>query len=403
MRRFERYAAVLTLGVVSACPPARRDEAILRASWKQFRATFMQPDGRIVRPEHRNDTVSEAQAYAMLRAAWMNDQASFDRIWHWTETHLSRTLLDKDRLLAWQPHGPDGGQVVDWNPASDADQDYALALLLAASRWQTPSAEGLAPYENRARAVLSDLLAYATARDRDEALLLLPGPWADEWRAGGYLVLNPSYFSPAWYRVFYEFSGDSRWNELAESSYRVLETVCGATGDSTIHAVPDWIQWRSANDWRPRDDGRAPSSWDAVRVPWRVGTDWLWFKPPQAVAFVSRCLEPLVERQMSVHGGMAAELSLSGEALGATDHPLANAMFAFAVLDDDRQQRLMERTLARSAGTSGDRLFFEDPQSYYVNALAYLPFLARAGWYLPPRAAAWTIRQRQDASEPRGK
>lgn len=386
MKWFRRYAVALTLSAISACPPARHDAEILRASWREFRAAFVQPDGRIVRLEHSNDTVSEAQAYGMLRAAWMNDQASFDRIWRWTEAHLSRTLQDKDHLLAWhwQPHGPSGGQVVDWNPASDADQDYALALLLAASRWKTPAAEGLVRYEDRARAVLSDLLTYATARDRDGTLLLLSGPWADERQTGGYLVLNPSYFSPAWYRVFHQFSSDGRWNELAESSYRVLETVCGSTGDSAIRAVPDWIQWRSADDWRPRDDGRAPSSWDAVRVPWRVGTDWLWFKHPQALAFVGRCLEPLVDRQLSVHGGMAVELSLSGEALGAIDHPLANAMFAFAVPNDDRQYRLMERTLASSAGTSRDQLFFEDPRSYYVNALAYLPFLARAGRYLPP-------------------
>lgn len=394
MKRFKNYAVVLTLGAITACPPARRDAEILRASWREFRAAFMQPDGRIVRPEYGNDTVSEAQAYGMLRAAWMNDQPAFDLIWRWSETHLSRTRLGADRLLAWhwEPHGPSGGQVVDWNPATDADQDYALALLLAASRWQTPAAEGFARYEDRARAVLSDLLAHATARDQDGTVLLLPGPWADERDTGGVLVLNPSYFSPAWYRVFYQFSSDSRWNELAESSYRVLETICGVTGHSEIRAVPDWIRWRSARDWRPRDDGGAASSWDAVRVPWRVGTDWLWFKHPRAAAFVSRCLQPLVDRQLAVHGGMAVELSPSGEALGAIDHPLANAMFAFAVVDDGRQQRLMERTLARSAGMSRDRLFFEDPQSYYVNALAYLPFLARAGWYLPPRVAARTVR-----------
>jgi endo-1,4-beta-D-glucanase Y len=68
MKRFERYAVVLTLGAISACPPARRDAEMLRASWREFRAAFMQPDGRIVRPEYGNDTVSEAQAYGMLRA-----------------------------------------------------------------------------------------------------------------------------------------------------------------------------------------------------------------------------------------------------------------------------------------------------------------------------------------------
>jgi len=92
--------------------------------------------------------------------------------------------------------------------------------------------------------------------------------------------------------------------------------------------------------------------------------------------------------QVSLHGGMAGELSLSGEALGAIDHPLANAMFAFAVLDADEQRRLLGRVVARSVGRGSNRLLFDDAQSYYVNGLAYLPFLARAGRYVPPGVPA---------------
>jgi len=84
---------------------------------------------------------------------------------------------------------------------------------------------------------------------------------------------------------------------------------------------------------------------------------------------------------------MAVEVSLSGEALGAIDHPLANAMFAFTVLDAERQSRLMKRILAKTAGRSSGDLFFDQPWDYYVNSLSYLPSLARAGSYLPPPAA----------------
>ena len=34
--------------------------------------------------------------------------------------------------------------------------------------------------------------------------------------------------------------------------------------------------------------------------------------------------------------------------------------------------------------TRNGRLFFDDPDRYYVNSLAYLPFLARSGGYRPP-------------------
>lgn len=390
MMRLRWPTLVSIMSATFLCGLPTPDSTIVDASWRQFVATFVQLDGRVVRPEHDGDTVSEAQAYGMLRAAWMRDQPAFDRIWRWSETHLSRTLRGEDHLLAWHwKPDPSGttGRVVDWNPASDADQDYAFALLLAASHWQTPSLTGLPRYDDHARVILSDLLAHATTRDRDGTLVLLPGPWAHERSRDGHVVLNPSYFAPAWYRVFSRFTGDSRWDELIAGSYRVLEAVCGVPGLS-IRAVPDWVQWQSARVWRPRDDVQAMSSWDAVRVPWRVGTDWLWFQAPEAFRFATRCLQPLVDRQLARHGGMAVEVSLSGEALGAIDHPLANAMFSFAVLDAERQSRLMQRILAKTAGRSPEGLFFDHPRGYYVNSLSYLPFLARAGSYLPPRGIA---------------
>ena len=42
--------------------------------------TIVTQDGRVRRPESGDDTVSEGQAYLLLRAAWMDDRAAFDRI-----------------------------------------------------------------------------------------------------------------------------------------------------------------------------------------------------------------------------------------------------------------------------------------------------------------------------------
>lgn len=50
-------------------------DAILAASWQFYKSHFIQADGRVVRPDNQNDTVSEGQAYALLRAVWSNDQA----------------------------------------------------------------------------------------------------------------------------------------------------------------------------------------------------------------------------------------------------------------------------------------------------------------------------------------
>jgi len=72
--------------------------------------------------------------------------------------------------------------------------------------------------------------------------------------------------------------------------------------------------------------------------------------------------------------------------LSGDDHPLANAMYAFALSSDRERDRLLARVRARLVETS-DGLFFGEADRYYVNSLAYLPFLVRAGRYAPPASA----------------
>ncbi len=134
-------AALLLPGCAGVEPGApagpRTERDLLRLTWEGYRRRFIQHDGRVIRPRDGNDTVSEGQAYAVLRAVWMDDQAAFDAVYGWTETHLSRVKARGDHLLAWRwGRGTDGNWgVLDWAAASDADEDYALALLFAARRW----------------------------------------------------------------------------------------------------------------------------------------------------------------------------------------------------------------------------------------------------------------------------
>ena len=367
------------LVLLVSCRSPASDVALVRQSWEAYRATFVTADGRVVRPESGGDTVSEGQAYTLLRAAWMDDQATFDRVWSWTRLHLSRTDRDGTALLAWHWVPEGGGHVDDWNVATDADGDLALALLLAADRWKVPRHPGLPPYREAAGDLLRDLLAYAWTADETGTPVLLPGAWADQRNEGRGLVLNPSYLAPASYRLFHRATGDVRWLELAVGSYDVLETLCGSSRRTP--AGPDWVRWWSQSRWTPEGGDNARSSWDAVRVPWRVATDWLWFDEPRARRYLSQCVAPLVRPRLS--HGMAVAYDTEGEVLEADDHPLANALYSFALADARERDRLLDRVRGRLVHTA-QGVFFGEPDRYYVNSLAYLPFLARARRYEPP-------------------
>ena len=159
-----------------------------------------QSDGQVIIPEEGGGTISEAQAYALLRAVWANDATVFNRVYLWTYEKLSRGRAHGDRLLSWRwGRLPDGSWgVLDANSATDGDLDYALALVLAARKgWRAPS--GLPDYREEARRVQADILAKEVVALPDGDLLLTPGNWHEPQPP--YLV-NPSYFSPAAYRLF---------------------------------------------------------------------------------------------------------------------------------------------------------------------------------------------------------
>src|SRR6516225_461890 len=58
------------------------------AAARSFLRQYVDPDGRVVRRDQGNDTVSEGQAYALLLADAAGDQATFARVWSWTRGHL---------------------------------------------------------------------------------------------------------------------------------------------------------------------------------------------------------------------------------------------------------------------------------------------------------------------------
>ena len=98
--------------------------------------------------------------------------------------------------------------------ATDSDEDMAWALVMADRQWGGKGA------------LDEDYLAYAKrhidAIWKNEVepyapYVLKPG---DRW--GGSLITNPSYFAPAYYRLFAEVSGNPNWLKVIDSSYDII-------------------------------------------------------------------------------------------------------------------------------------------------------------------------------------
>ena len=261
-------------------------------------------DGRVVRRDQGNDTVSEGQAYGMLIALGVGDQESFTEIWDWTKENLQRP----DGLLAWRWDG----KVVDAEPASDADLDVARALVLAGARFQEPE---LIEAGNAQASVILDKMTVQTGAGR----ILLPGAWAAATEPYAY---NPSYASPIAFDLLGKSTGDPRWAELSAGSATVTTAILAATD-----LPPDWAQVHADGRVEPMPGPQGTGtdvrySYDAARLPIRYAESCA----PSDVA-IAASLAPTLERDDSLR----AELDLGGGALADAQHPLAYGARAAAL------------------------------------------------------------------------
>lgn len=263
----------------------------MKKGWAGFKSNFITNTGRVKRIEDNNDTVSEGQAYAMILAVNMDDKVTFDKCFTWTEQNLSRTLSGSipyggpDNLLAWHWQVSGNIQGDGWNAAADADGDYAKALLMAYEKW------GQLNYLTKAIAVINDILAKEVYQPTNlpvgsDFLFLKPGNWGEANIFGQQgIYINPSYFSPGWYRHFNTYVPDGRWQKLIDGCYYIIGSASASTLDpdtnqavAGVSLLPDWAFVNDSGaiyftDNTVTDPNVMICSWDAFRLPWRIFED----------------------------------------------------------------------------------------------------------------------------------
>jgi len=106
-----------------------------------------------------------------------------------------------------------------------------------------------------------------------ESYVLKPG---DRW--GGSSVTNPSYFAPAWYKVYAQYTGDTRWNQVADKCYQIVEEVKKYNNGTGL--VPDWCTASGT----PASGQSYDYKYDATRYGWRTAVDYSWFGDQRAKA-----------------------------------------------------------------------------------------------------------------------
>jgi len=315
---------------------------------------------------------------------WAGDEATFGLVHAWTQRHLSRAPGAGDHLLAWSwGRRPDGSWgLKDANTASDGDLDYALALALAARRgWRPPP--DLPDYLEEARQVMGAILEKETVALPGGEVLLTPGNWHEA--APPYLA-NPSYFSPAAYRLFGQIQPDPRWMALHHSTYRLLgELTRGLGGQAGVGLFPDWCRVHEAGEVFPAPGRDTRFGWEAVRLPWRLALDRLWFGETQAAHLLGQKFLPFFKREWQAKGRLVAVYNYDGTPGADYESPVLYAgVLAGALAAGDQDfARQMARHILSFYHEKDGRAYFVAPDDYYGNNWAWLGLALYAGWTKP--------------------
>ncbi len=256
-------ASVYPYGISSAASDQSAADRLLATEWQSWKSTYVTSNGaggfkRIQRDGSTNfDTVSEGLGYGLILAVSFNEQSLFNDLYGYVKKYFNG-----NGLMGWHIDANgnytthDGGS----GAATDADEDIALALVFAHKKW---GSNGSVNYEMEAKKLISNIFNHMVERG---TYVLKNG---DGW--GGSDITNPSYYAPAWYRVFAEFTGNQDWIKVADKCYEVVNNIKRYNNNTGL--VPDWCSAQGARASGMGYDYR----YDAARYGWRTAIDYSWY------------------------------------------------------------------------------------------------------------------------------
>lgn len=237
----------------------------LRAEWRRYVHAFVQSDGRVIDRADADVSTSEGQAYALVRATWCGDRATFDKILRWTLDNLQGGQPAQLPAWRWGRRADGSWGTLDASPATDADTWMAWALLRAASVWSKRA------YETRALVLLQRIWDEETAVIAGRRVVL-PGPWA---RGGKPVRVNPSYWLPFAWRRFAAADPSRDWAGLVGDACALWDGCRSPSG-----LQPDWC-WLDPESARAVDaptgqEATRVSGYEAFRVGWTLAAELRW-------------------------------------------------------------------------------------------------------------------------------
>jgi endo-1,4-beta-D-glucanase Y len=325
-------------------------------------------------------TVSEAMGYGMLITAFMaghDPEAKnyFDGLYRFYKRHPSK---NNPRLMAWcQVRGgsnaPEGA-----DSAADADLDIAYALLAAHRQW---GSSGEIDYLSEAKSMIeaifaNDINAHACSVKLGDDIASDDPAFADT---------RSSDLIPDHFRAFQKATGRVEWGAVVDKSYSIMESLqrnyspdTGLIPDFIRHvdrtpapAQPDYLETKYDGDYY----------YNACRVPFRVGLDYLLSGDPRSKAVLGKLTLWMRRETGDDPAKIAAGYALNGRRLekdAEYGQMCFVAPFAVAAMADGENQPWLDALCAMIVKPGAD------DADYFDGTIKMLCLLVVSGnWWNP--------------------
>jgi endo-1,4-beta-D-glucanase Y len=328
--------------VGTCAKPAGASGKFLVDAYLKWKKTFVVTAGsglRVQRPENNFDSVSEGIAYGMLIAVYMNDKALFDGLFNYWTSNVASGGGSAGPLMTWQIPGGTGS-------ATDADQDAAFALLMAAKQWG-------GSYQAAAASMIANIWTY----DIEPGTFYPKG--GSTFTGSGSALTNPSYFSPAYYRIFASVDSGHPWSSVVSAVYTALANIQSKV---TGGLVPAWCTSQCTGIGGGNYPDNNMYQYDSHRTPWRIGLDACWNNEPRATSYVTATTNFFAAQSKAAGLGSLADIYGTSGSKGSNIKPNSMSLIGTAAAG-----------AMVIAGSNADARSFLDRSYRFLLDAAYTP------------------------------
>ena len=321
--------------------------------------------------------VSEAQGYGMMITAYFagydaNAQILFDGLYKFYKSHPSNI---NNSLMDWQQVTYSDLPSEDDNAASDGDIDIAFALLLAHVQW---GSNGNINYLFKAQVIINAIMQDEINKNTWTVKL---GDWCNESDANYFYGTRASDFITDHFKVFNCINND--WNNVVNTCYSLISNIQN-NYSSITGLIPDFIINTNTNTspagaYYLEENTDGDYSYNACRIPWRLGTDYLINNDLRAKTALDNINAWLISSTNGNTDSISNGYSLNGIAqFNWNDATFIGPFTVSAMLDITHQiwlNNLYEELITNNYIDEGD---------YYSNTIKLLSLITISGNYWAP-------------------